>query len=175
VDFPLLAAIAPARPDWSWVFVGPRQGPAAGIEGLPNVYLLGQQPHDAMVHYLRLFDVGIVPYLKCPQTRTVVPVKILHYLAAGKPAVSTDLVTVQDFNREHGVLITSDNDPGSFLRAIEKALDSAHDAVLAARRREVAAQYDWQNRVEEICSLIELQINANTRRKILEPGRSAGS
>jgi glycosyltransferase involved in cell wall biosynthesis len=158
VDFPLLKAVARARPDWSWVFVGPIQAPSAGIGDLQNVHLLGQQPHSTMAHYIRLFDVGIVPYLNCPRTRTVVPVKILHYLAAGKPVVSTDLATVQEFNREHGVLMTSDNEPASFLQAIERALGCLQDDVLAARRRKIAAQYDWQSRLEQICSLIELHL-----------------
>ncbi len=155
VDLGLVAEMARARPGWSWVFVGPHQVSAAAIAGLPNVHLLGQQPHDELVHYIRTFDVGIVPYLNNIHTRTVVPVKINEYLAVGKPVVSTDLPPVLEFNRAHGVLATSDQAPAGFLGAIELALRTARDEETIARRREVATQNDWQGRLQEMCSLIE--------------------
>ncbi len=155
VDFHLVAEMARSRQNWTWIFVGPCDSTAAAFAGLPNVHLLGQQPHEDLVHYIRTFDVGIVPYLKNIYTRTVLPVKINEYLAVGKPVVSTDLPPVLEFDLMHRVLTVSDNQPVPFLRAIEQALGTAHDPGAIAQRREVASRYNWQATLEKMCSLIE--------------------
>ncbi len=160
VDFRLTVEMARARPNWTWVFVGPGECSSSGLARLPNVRMLGRQPHEDLVHYLRTFDLGIVPYLKNAYTRTILPVKINEYLAAGKPVVSTDLEPVVEFNSVHEVLITSDNQPGSFLEAIERALGTAADPASVSRRRAVAAQYDWNARLERMCAVIEKRIHS---------------
>ncbi len=155
VDFALLAAMIRERPAWTWVFVGPGGSSALPISGFPNVHLIGRRLHEDMVHYIRTFDVGIVPYVKNTRARTILPVKINEYLAAGKAVVSTDLEPVSEFNARHPVLTTSDNRPEPFLRAIERALREASDPAAAARRRAVAAQYDWPICMERMSALIE--------------------
>ena len=155
VDFDLLATMIRGRPAWTWVFVGPRDPSALQLSGLPNAHLIGRQPHEDMVHFIRTFDVGIVPYVKTIRTRTILPVKINEYLAAGKAVVSTDLEPVSEFNRRHPVLTLSDNRPESFLSAIEQALLDANNPASAARRRAVAAQYDWPICMERMSTLIE--------------------
>lgn len=157
VDFELLREMALARPHWSWVCVGARQTPVDGVAELPNVFLAGQQPHQELVEYIRLFDVCIVPYVNSIYTTTVVPTKINEYLAVGKPVVSTDLPTVCEFNAEHRILITAAAQKEPFLRGIEEALNLPNDPQTIARRREVAALGDWQARLEEMSELVEIR------------------
>ncbi|HEV2862299.1 MAG TPA: glycosyltransferase [Pyrinomonadaceae bacterium] len=155
VDFELLAALARARPEWSFVLVGPQQASVNGLGALPNVRLTGQRPHGELARHVRAMDVCIVPYLNNAATETVVPVKLNEYLAAGKPVVSTAIPAVREFNERHGVLITSDGRPDSFLEALERALGSAGDERMIARRREVAALSEWQSRLDAMSDLIE--------------------
>lgn len=155
VDYGLLIEMAHARKDWSWVFVGPTQTSVGALEELPNVYLLGQKPHHNLVHYIRQFDVCIVPYVNSLYTATVVPTKINEYLAVGKPVVSTMLPAVCEFNKEHQVLQTAPTEPGKFLQAIDRALHQPSDKAAIARRREVAALGDWDTRVYAMSALIE--------------------
>jgi glycosyltransferase involved in cell wall biosynthesis len=155
VDFALLKRMAEARPGWSFVLVGSLQEEVGELRGLPNVHLLGQQPHRELAEYIRRFDVCIVPYVNSIYTTTVVPTKINEYLAMGKPVVSTDLPTVTEFNREHQVLLTATTEPEDFLRAVEDALALPKDAETIARRRRVASLGDWQARFAAMCALIE--------------------
>jgi glycosyltransferase involved in cell wall biosynthesis len=155
VDYDLVASMARARPSWSWVFLGAHQVSLGKLEGLPNVHLLGQQPHTDLAGHMRFFDVCVVPYLKTSETSTVVPTKINEYLAAGKAVVATDLSTVHEFNERHQILTTTAATPEQFLQAIESELPLAHDVRLRQKRREVAALSDWQNRLEEMSSFIE--------------------
>ena len=158
VDYDLVAAMARARPSWSWVFLGAHQVSLEKLEGLTNVYLPGQQAHETLAAHLRSFDVCIVPYLNAPATATVVPTKINEYLAAGKAIVSTDLPTVREFNAEHRVLLTSNPTPDEFLLAIETQLNAAHDPLERRRRREVASLADWKMRIEQMGGLIEREL-----------------
>ncbi len=155
VDYDLVAAMAQARPTWSWVFLGAHQAPLERLQGLPNVHRLGQQPHAELASHMRFFDVCIVPYLKTSETSTVVPTKINEYLAAGKAVVATGLPTVCEFNDQHHVLTTAAGSAEEFLQAIESELPKAHDPRLRDKRRTVAALADWHNRLEEMSGLIE--------------------
>ncbi|HUQ34261.1 MAG TPA: glycosyltransferase [Pyrinomonadaceae bacterium] len=155
VDYELLKESARARPQWSWVFVGAVQGKMDGLNELPNVHILGQQPHQHLAHYIRQFNVCLIPYLNNLTTATVLPLKLNEYLALGKPVVSTELPTIRDFNEQHKVLITADNQSSSFLRAIEEALNLPVDEKTMARRNEVAALGDWQTCLNDMSESIE--------------------
>jgi glycosyltransferase involved in cell wall biosynthesis len=150
----MLDVIVRARPTWSWVFVGSPQAPLKDFADLPNVYMLGQRPHRELAHYIRSFDVCIVPYRRSAYTETVVPSKINEYLAMGKPVVSTNLPPVCDFNEKYKVIVTTDEHPENFLRGIEHALSLGQDDALIARRRAVARQGDWETRLEAMSDLI---------------------
>lgn len=158
VDLELLIAMARARPQWSWVFVGPLQTALDGLCLLPNVHLVGHQPHHDLVHYVQRFDVCIVPYVSSSYTDTVVPTKINEYLAVGKPVVSTPLPAVSAFNAKHEILTVAPARPEAFLQSIEQALRAPADAGTLAWRREVATLGDWQSRLEEMSELIETQL-----------------
>jgi glycosyltransferase involved in cell wall biosynthesis len=158
-DAEMLAAMARARPDWSWVLVGPIQTSSRELKRMPNVYLVGPKAHEELPDYIRGFDVGIAPYLSNACTATVVPTKINEYLAMGKPVVSTDLPEVNTFNRKHGVIITSPNNSTEFVASIERALDSSAEESAVTRRRTVAALNDWEERFERMSCLIERELH----------------
>lgn len=155
VDFELLAESAKAKPDWSWVFIGPSQANMSDLDSLPNVYFLGQQPHEELIHFVRRFNVCIVPYLNNAFTATVVPVKLTEYLAAGKPVVSTNIPVVCEFNEKHNVIQTCENTTESFIAAIERWLNATDDEATIERRKQVASLSEWQKRLEDMCDVIE--------------------
>jgi GT2 family glycosyltransferase/glycosyltransferase involved in cell wall biosynthesis len=160
VNQKLLTALARLRPDWSWVFVGPCNSPLEEMRRLPNVHFMGQQPHGELVKFIREFDVCIIPYKLSAYTTTVVPTKLNEYLAVGKPVVSTNLPAVRSFNEEHDILLTSDEQPGCFLRAIEEALQLPKDGTAVERRRAVASYGNWQTRIEAMSELLEAALLA---------------
>jgi glycosyltransferase involved in cell wall biosynthesis len=158
VDYDLLRKMAEARPDWSWIMIGAAQVDLQQLRELPNVYLLGQQPHERLFQYLKSFDACLVPYVNTAEMSTVVPTKINEYLAAGKAVVSTNLPTVCEFNEEHDVLVTAPPDPKLFLEAIERVLANPGSKADVNKRQKVAALADWELRLEAMSRLIEDQI-----------------
>ena len=162
-DVEMLAAMARARPDWSWVLVGPIQISPRALKHIPNLHLAGPKSHEELPDYISGFDVGIVPYLFNGYTATVVPTKINEYLAMGKPVVSTDLPEVSTFNGKHEVIITSPNRPAEFVASIERALLSPGEDAIINRRLTVAALNDWEGRFERMSHFIERELRKKMR------------
>jgi glycosyltransferase involved in cell wall biosynthesis len=154
LDLNLAARLARARPEWSWVYVGPVQTPLGDLPALPNVHLPGRVPRDELAATIERFDVGIVPYRIAPSTETVFPIKLLEYLAAGKPAVSTPLPEVERFDAEHGIVTIAPPRPDEFVAAMEGELDYSDDGARAAARRRAAESRDWATQMARIGDLI---------------------
>jgi UDP-galactopyranose mutase len=102
IDFPLVAALADARPDWSIVMVGP----LAKIRWdelpiRPNLHYLGGKPYAQLPNYVAGWEVALMPFAINEATRFISPTKTPEYLASGRPVVSTP---VTDVVRQYGNL-----------------------------------------------------------------------
>lgn len=153
VDLPLIADIAKRRPDWNLVLIGDVfVDDLAGLDGLPNVHLLGRKPYEQMPLYLYRFDVCLIPFRLYNVTHAVDPVKFYEFISAGKPVVSTPLQEMKIY--EDFVYFASDAE--SFVGQIERALDET-DVVLADSRVALARANDWNRRFEaNLAALIAL-------------------
>ena len=126
-DIDLLRQIADARPNWSFVIVGPVVKIAP--EDLPraaNIHYVGGKTYDQLPSYLSGWDVALMPFAMNESTQFISPTKTPEYLAGGKPVVSTPVRdVVRHYGQLEGVQIAHDCD--SFVRACEKALKLAQD------------------------------------------------
>ncbi len=155
VDVDLVARLARERPGWTWVLVGPRQAPLAGLERLANVRLVGALAHRELPAAIAAFDACIVPYALSAYTATVSPTKIGEYLAMGKPVVSTPIPYAVDLERvAGGAVTTAGPHPEEFLAALERALVRAREADTVARCRALAAERSWTRRLEQVSSAL---------------------
>jgi GT2 family glycosyltransferase/glycosyltransferase involved in cell wall biosynthesis len=92
LDVELVRAAAELRPDWSFAFLGPdllKAKSRARLFSLRNVRHLGVRPHREVRAYLEAFDVCLVPHRVTDFTRSLDPLKLYEYLAAGRPVVTT--------------------------------------------------------------------------------------
>jgi len=155
-DSALVAELAERRPDWDFVLVGSTYGADLGrLTQLPNVSLPGEQPYDAIPHWLARFDAAIIPFKRTSLTEATNPVKIYEMLAAGKPVVSVPIPEVAAL----APLVRLASDAAEFEREIEAALDCGGEAVafesgsIAAAvqtRRAFAREQTWERRVEQL-------------------------
>jgi glycosyltransferase involved in cell wall biosynthesis len=153
LDLALVAVVARARPGWTFALIGP-VGPGdprtdvSALRALPNVHLPGPRAYEELPAVLRAADVGIIPYAVNPLTRSIFPMKVYEYLAAGLPVVSTPLpalAAVTDVMVAHG--------PDAMVAALDQAL--ATDSAGARRQRsERARSHSWDARLEEIDSYL---------------------
>ena len=148
-DLALLEAVA-AR-GRSLLLVGPQdpgcdQQRFAALTDRPNVHWAGQQPAAALPGYLRLMDVGLVPYTPSPFNHASFPLKALEYLAAGRPVAATDLPALRALGTDLIHLTT----PASFADQVDQLLTQPRTPHLAARCQAFAAQHTWARRAADI-------------------------
>lgn len=153
IDYPLLKKIALTHSDKTLLLIGPINSPELqelGIDRLPNVVLAGSRRLHDLPPLLQHCDVAIIPFLKNTLTKSIYPLKINEYLAAGKPVVATDFSEdIKGFG--HCAYIAPDHE--SFLHLIHRAI--AEDSpVLTAQRCATAAQNTWAARIEHLHRLV---------------------
>lgn len=153
-DFELLKKIAGQHSDKILFFVGPVQGEehkAAGLDKMPNVIFAGPRKITELPAYLQHFDCVLIPFKKNTLTKSIYPLKINEYLAAGKPVIAThfseDIYTFRD------VAYVRDNHE-DFIAAIDMAIAEDNDERRAARLN-IALQNTWTARVEQLWKIIE--------------------
>jgi uncharacterized SAM-binding protein YcdF (DUF218 family)/glycosyltransferase involved in cell wall biosynthesis len=164
VDQQLLVSVASQLPQASFALVGPLQSDTSTLQRCANVTLLGQRPHVDVPHYVKGFDVGIVPYRLTEYTANVYPAKLNEYLVMGVPVVATDLPEVRRFVADHGDVVSVAADAMAFADAIRRALAES-DPAKAERRIAVAKENSWASRIETMNALIDeaLRRRATTR------------
>jgi glycosyltransferase involved in cell wall biosynthesis len=163
LDVPLLAALARARPGWSFALVGPVGAGDPGtdvsaLSGEPNVHLLGTRPYGRLPEVLRAADAGLIPYARNALTESVFPMKVYEYLAAGLPVVATPLPALAEV-----AAVATAPDAEGIARLLEQALADDSPQRRAERSR-AAAAHSWERRLEEIAAAIEALEQERRRR-----------
>lgn len=146
VDQALLRALATAHPAASVVLVGPVSVDVSAL-ALPNVHLLGPRPYAALPAYVQAFDVGLIPYVLNEHTIAVDPLKLLEYLAAGIPVVSTDLPEV----RKYADTVRIGATHAAFADAVAATLGETTDP---NRLQAVAKAHDWAVRAARLAAIM---------------------
>jgi teichuronic acid biosynthesis glycosyltransferase TuaH len=159
MDFNLLDAVA--RRGHSVLLVGPRSSVfaakrAEALLARPNVQWVGGKEYTDLPSYMRVIDVGVVPYPDNQKNRASFPLKILEYLAAGRRVVATDLPAVRWLDTD--LVRVAPDDPEGFADAVEAALAEHDDVLLRERRRTFAAGHSWSRRTERLATALDLTL-----------------
>lgn len=160
LNLPMLKDLAHEHPEWSFVFLGPvnasRQAQTwQELQAMPNVHYLGSVAWSEVPHFVKGFDVGLMPYVQNRHSETISPLKLYDYLAAGLPIASIDIPAVREF----GSAIHLAASPGDFSQAVQAALNDRQPERCAARR-DIAAKHTWEARAEQLSELIQAQLAA---------------
>ena len=154
IDLSLLEDIADR--DRSLLLVGPKD-PAFepdrfdALRRRANVRWVGPKPFGALPGYLRLIDVGVVPYRDSPFNRGSFPLKTLEYLAAGRAVVSTDLPATRWLATG---LVSIATGPGAFADQVDRLLAQPRTPDVLARRQAFAARHSWARRAQDVYEAI---------------------
>lgn len=153
IDIDLVTELAKLRPEWSFAFVGPI-GPGdprtnvQGLKELSNVHLLGHRPYEQLPQVLRGADAAIVPYRLDGEMRSVFPMKIYEYLAAGRPVVSTPLDTLVDVPEVLKAATAEE-----FSARLQETIGSDTDQARAQRSQRAQA-HSWDARLDQIAEAL---------------------
>jgi UDP-galactopyranose mutase len=156
MDLDLIAAVADAEPDWSIVMIGPVvKIDWSTLPQRPNIHYLGGKQYADLPHYLRGWDVALMPFALNESTRFISPTKTPEYLAAGCPVVSTP---VTDVVRHYGGVeaVRIADGPEAFVTACRQALALSRGAYTGWRTEvdTILAGNSWDNTQAAMATLI---------------------
>jgi len=120
LDLGLLREAAAARPEWTFIHIGPiaPEVDASPLQSLPNFHFLSARPQSEIPACLKGLDAALMFFRKNRFTDGVDPLKLYEYIAAGLPVVSTPFGTIRETD---GTLWVA-SDPSGYVEAIEQAL-----------------------------------------------------
>lgn len=154
----MLKALAEENRDWSLVLLGQARVTRQvdvwqALQRLPNVYYLGLAPVEQVPHYVKGFQIGLMPYFQDEHAENISPLKLYDYLAAGIPIASVNIPMVCQFSQ----LIHLANTPAEFPQAVRAAL-ADRGPERYQLRRDIAAQHSWEIRAEQLSALIQAHL-----------------
>jgi teichuronic acid biosynthesis glycosyltransferase TuaH len=159
VDWSLLSQVAKTNPTASVVLVG-RVGPEGNDPwqadrhrclAMPNVHAIGWRAQTTIDAYNRSFDLGLIPYrIDHPFNVASCPTKIMDYMAAGRPVVSTNLPECRLYPDLFDVV-----EPESFVEAVRARLAQGPDDGRAALRLDFARENSCRRVAERLLDWID--------------------
>ncbi|USX12391.1 NAD(P)-binding protein [Oxalobacteraceae bacterium OTU3CAMAD1] len=153
-DAPLLAALADAHPEWQLVMVGPvvKIDPAS-LPQRQNIHYLGQQSYQDLPRFLAGWDVCLLPFALNEATRYISPTKVLEYMAAELPAVSTAIKDVED---PYSDIVWVAHSHAEFIESCEAALAMTPvlRSALNEKMRAVVDKTSWEATADAMRTLL---------------------
>jgi glycosyltransferase involved in cell wall biosynthesis len=154
-DTELIRHAAAARPDWQFVLVGPvvKIDPA-DLPQATNIHYMGQRTYDELPKFLAGWDVCLLPFALNESTKFISPTKVLEYMAAELPSVSTPIT---DVKVPYGDVVAITETPEQFVAACERmlAMNTEEKAALAERMRAIVANTSWDKTAARMHELIQ--------------------
>ena len=156
LDYPLLEYVIESMPDVQFLFVGRivyDEG-RRRLSRFKNVMLAGPKNIKKLPADVKLFSAGIIPFKKSEFIKTVYPLKINEYLAAGVPVVTTNFSYLDDFTT---VVSIAENKEEFRSLLFDEINSDSLDKKIA--RQNLARLNSWEHRAEELSRvIIELEL-----------------
>ncbi len=160
IDLALLDAVAAARPDWSFIMIGPvvKIDPAY-LPRRANIHWLGGRGYDELPAYLSGWNVALMPFAINAATRFISPTKTPEYLAGGLPVVSTPIVDViRHYSNAAAVAIAAD--APAFVAACEAALALPREGAWRDEADRLLANQSWDRTQTAMATEIDRVLDA---------------
>lgn len=153
IDLDLIKAIAAAKPEWQFVFIGPVSVDVSRFDALENIHFVGRVPYDYLPSYMDAIDVFINPYKRDDIAESCSPLKVFEYLAAGKPVVSVAMPEVMRFVP----FVKIADSPESFITRIAELLKMTdmERRKLSTQLRALVKNDNWEDRFARTRKLLQ--------------------
>jgi len=153
IDLVFLHETALKLPNVSFVMIGPLA--KIGEADLPreaNIHYLGMKSYDVLPHYLKAFDIAMMPFALNDATKYISPTKTLEYMAARKPIISTKIVdVVRDYSRCVSLIETADE----FAEAITFLVDKTDRLSMELEYYKILKKTSWDATADKMTSIIK--------------------
>jgi UDP-galactopyranose mutase len=154
-DPELVGEVADAHPEWQIVLAGPvvKIDPER-LPRRPNIHYLGQQSYQVLPDLLAGWDVCLMPFAINEATRFISPTKVLEYMAAQLPIVSTPIADVAN---PYGHVVAIASGAREFIAACEAALAQTPEQRqhMVAAMQAVVSATSWDNTATRMRELMD--------------------
>jgi UDP-galactopyranose mutase len=173
-DPELVGEVADAHPEWQIVLAGPvvKIDPAS-LPKRANIHYLGQQSYDRLPDLLAGWDVCLMPFAINEATKFISPTKVLEYMAAQLPIVSTPIADVVN---PYGHVVAIADGARQFIAACEAALSMSPEQrrIMVEAENAIVAATSWNNTAKHMAELIDSAPPHTDRRAKPRTGDEAG-
>lgn len=155
INLDLLRETARLLPNVGFAMIGPIK--KIREENLPrekNIYYLGMKSYSDLPHYIKAFDIAMIPYAINDATQFKSPTITLEYMAAGKPIIST---AIQDIVSEYGHCITIVETAEEFADKIEH-IWKIHQEDHSTEYNEILEKTSWDETVYQMLTIIKTSV-----------------
>jgi len=136
-----------------------------GLDQMPNVIFTGGKSIEALPPYLRYFDCAIIPFNCNTLTKSIYPLKINEYLAAGKAVISTNFSPdIEGFKSQLFLANTDDE----FVQMIDPAVAESTEQQIASRLA-TAKTNTWRARIEQFWDFVNPRLPQHVAHQQHEP------
>ncbi|MHC4571333.1 MAG: glycosyltransferase [Planctomycetota bacterium] len=151
-DIDLLLWCARRLSEVSFVLVGQiTSGDYSELVQLPNVYILGKIPYEKIPFLCASFDVCLLQWKMTEWIRCCNPLKMMEYMASGRPIVS---VPIQEVVDKYSDVVSVAYNKEEFCQAIVWELQN-DTPERAGRRTGIAEKHTWDTHIEKASQLIK--------------------
>jgi len=153
LDIDLLINTVKLNPDKSFVLIGLEDDNFANSELhlLPNVHFTGKLHKDMVPAYVNCFDVCINPQVVNEITIGNFPLKVVEYLAMGKPVVAVQTNTMNELFKDVTYIAKTQQE---FCDLLEKAVfENTIEKI--NQRVSFAKQFDWGKVAKNVLNVID--------------------
>jgi glycosyltransferase involved in cell wall biosynthesis len=150
LDTAWLTALSNQLSSGTILLVGPTQNHDPSLERLPRVAFGPAVAYDELPYLARAADVLIMPYADLPVTLAMQPLKLLEYLATGKPVIARALPAVTPWN---DALDACDNE-AEFAAAVVERLSSGLPQTQRVARQRLSTE-SWQAKAEQFAAWLK--------------------
>jgi hypothetical protein len=147
IDLALVRRVADAFPHASVALLGKVVASTAPLDGARNVHLLGRKDYAELPAYCRGFHLALTPFKRNAMTIYANPLKAREYVAAGLPAVCTDLPELREVP---GCTVVRDGQ--AFVDAVGRALASPGGP--DPTRSALVRGESWEEKAAELRALV---------------------
>lgn len=156
IDTEILDLAIQQNYDANFVFIGPvlSKSHFKVIQKYPNVYFLGSKHHSVIPSYLYYFDVCLIPHKVNKFTKSMNPLKLYEYLAAGKEVVTTPVPPSEEY---HNVIHIC-YDKEEFSRKIKQCIETPFKDFKNEEVLETINSEDWSERLKKMLKLVDEEL-----------------
>ena len=153
IDLELLHETAKKLPNVSFVMIGPlAKIEEADLPKEANIHYLGMKSYNELPHYLKAFDIAMMPFALNDATKYISPTKTLEYMAAGKPIISTKII---DVVRDYSICVSLIETADEFCDAIQFLMDKTDRFSMELEYFKILKKTSWDNTVEKMKLIIK--------------------